>query len=335
MQATHLSWTNWSSCCYVSQSQRLLFPGPRKRINNDLSTDNLHAKELPMTTLYSKRRHLKLLLALGLAALDSSSAWAQEQGVYRFSPVNQYGIELTASYWNPIIEYISAKSGVKLQLKIGRTSADTTAYVLANEVEFVFSNHLFSPDRDHLGWKVFGRRNTPPLRSQIVVLADSPITRLDQLANLPVAFPGPEATLAYKFSYAELLNQKVPVNVVFAGNMDGAFAQLASGRVKAVGTHSQLSSGWSLREDKPLRTLWESEPLNDLALMASKRVAAKELAAVSRAFLEMGKDPLGQKVLASAAELVKLPPGTAFVASTSADYQAYRSFYQTAPPNLR
>ena len=260
---------------------------------------------------------------------------AQDNAVYRFSPVNQYGIELTASYWNPIIDYVSTKSGVKLQLKIGRTSADTTAYVLANEVEFVFSNHLFSPERDHLGWKVFGRRATPPIRSQIVVLAESPVTRLEQLVNEAVAFPGPEATVAYKFSYANLLTQKIPVQVVFAGNMDGAFAQLASGKVKAVGTHSQLSAGWSKREGKAVRALWESEPLNDLALMAAKNVAPKDLAAVSKAFLEMAKDPVGQKVLTSASELVKLPAATAFVPSTGADYTAYRNFYQTAPASLR
>jgi phosphonate transport system substrate-binding protein len=277
-----------------------------------------------------------LSFGVGLAGLLACvPVSAQESGAYRFSPVNQYGIELTASYWNPIVDYVSTKSGVKLQLKIGRTSADTTAYVLANEVEFVFSNHLFSPDRDHLGWKVFGRRDTQPIRSQIVVLADSPITRLEQLANQTMAFPGPEATVAYKFSYANLLNQKIPVQVVFAGNMDGAFAQLASGKVKAVGTHTQLSSGWSKREGKAVRALWESEPLNDLALMAAKHVAAKDLAAVSKAFLEMGRDPQGQKVLAGVSELVKLPPTTSFVPSTGADYTAYRNFYQTAPASLR
>jgi len=282
------------------------------------------------------RRSAGLGMLTGLVVLAlPASILAQEAGVYRFSPVNQYGIELTASYWNPIIDYISTKSGVKLQLKIGRTSADTTAYVLANEVEFVFSNHLFSPERDHLGWKVFGRRATAPIRSQIAVMADSSIVRLDQLANENVGFPGPEATVAYKFPYAQLLNQKIPVQVVFAGNMDGAFAQLASGRVKAVGTQTQLSAGWTKREGKALRVLWESEPLNDLALMASKNVPTKDLAAVSKAFLEMGRDPLGQKVLAQVAELVKLPPTTAFVPATGADYSAYRNFYQTAPANLR
>ncbi len=287
----------------------------------------------------SRRTHLRntaLLAGACAAPALFGTARAQAERVYNFSPVNQYGIELTARYWNPIIDYVTRKSGVRLQLKIGRTSADTTAYVLANEVEFVFSNHLFSPDRDHLGWKVFGRRDAPPIRSQIVVLSDSPIQKLEQLADQSVSFPGPEATVAYKFSYAQLLNRAIAVQVVFGGNMDGAFAQLVSGKVKAAGTHSQLADGWSKREGKSLRVLWQSEPLHDLALMvAAKKVPEADRQAVSRAFVEMARDPEGQKLLAAAAELVKLPPSVVFVASDGSEYATYRNFYQTAPASLR
>ena len=67
-----------------------------------------------------------------LFAILLMPAWANAQSTtYRFSPVNQWDINKTAAYWNPIIRYVSDKSGVKLELKIGRTSADTTAYVLA------------------------------------------------------------------------------------------------------------------------------------------------------------------------------------------------------------
>jgi phosphonate transport system substrate-binding protein len=281
------------------------------------------------------RRQWLSCAAAVIASAAAVPVQAQEGPVYRFSPVNQYGLELTARYWNPIMEYITAKSGVKLQLKIGRTSADTTAYVLANEVEFVFSNHLFSPDRDHLGWKVFGRRQTPPIHSQIVVLADSPYQKLEQLANQAVAFPGPEALVAYKFSYAQLINRNIPVDVVFGGNMDGAFAQLTSGRVKAVGANSQLTEGWVKREGKKIRVLWQSDPLYDLALMASRNVPDKDLKAVSKAFAEMGRDVQGVKILAASGNLVGLLPDASFVASNGSEYVSYRNFYKTAPPNLR
>ena len=268
-------------------------------------------------------------------ALGGGAAQAQPAMTYEFSPVNQYGIELTASYWNPIIDYVSKRSRVKLHLKIGRTSADTTAYVLAGEVHFVFSNHLFSPERERLGWVTFGRRDTPPIYGQIVVLSDSPIQKLEELADQQVAFPGPEALVAYKFSYAELLKRNIPVKVDFGGNMDGAFAQLASGKAKAVGANSQLTEGWSKRENKPLRVLWQSAPVPDLALMASRTLPVKVVESVAQAFTQMDKDPEGKKILATASAAVKLPQPAGFVRSNGSEYAVYRDFYRNAPTSLR
>jgi phosphonate transport system substrate-binding protein len=272
------------------------------------------------------------LAALGFVAL----AGAQDavQG-YRFSPVNQYGINLTAEYWNPIIDYVAEKSGVKMKLKIGRTSADTTAYVLANEAEFVFTNHLFSPEREQLGWKVFGRRQTPPVRSQIIVAADSPVTSLAQLAGAEVAFPGPEALVAYKVSYAHLLEEKVDVKVVFAGNHDAAFVQLFSGKVKAVGANSQLVDGYVNRENKKIRVVWQSAPFYDLALEVSPRVPEKDAKAVAAAFLGMAKDPTGLAILHKASQVVGLEKDAVFIPSDGSEYAAYRTFYKSAPPQLR
>jgi phosphonate transport system substrate-binding protein len=277
---------------------------------------------------------LRVIVAVATATAARGSG-AQERRTYQFSPVNQYGINVTAAYWNPILSYVSARSGVDLNLKIGRTSADTTAYVLANEVEFVFSNHLFSPEREKLGWRVIARRDAPPVRGQIAVPADSPITDLAQLANQDVGFPGPEATIAYKFTYAHLLSRSIPVNVVFGGNMDGACAQLFSGKVKAVGANSQLVEGYAAREGKKFRVLWSSEPLHDLALMASSKVRESDRKAVVAAFVGMRDDPKGREILHNASQLAGMKTDVGFVASDGSEYEPYRRFYQTAPPQLR
>ncbi len=279
---------------------------------------------------------LKTLLALAAGLLTLSTAWSQSgEAGYRFSPVNQFDIKLTAAYWNPIIQYVSDKSGVKLNLKIGRTSADTTAYVLTQEVEFVFSNHLFSPEREQLGWKVFGRRQMPAIQGQIVVPADSPITELAQLKGEEVAFPGPEAFIAYKVPHAHLINQGVDVKVVFGGNQNGALAQLFAGKVKAVGGNSQLIEGYAKRENKKFRVLWTSEPFHDLALMVSSKVPEKDAQAVAQAFLNMHKDPEGRDILHQTSLKVGLPTDAYFIPASAADYAAYRRFYQTAPAQLR
>lgn len=269
------------------------------------------------------------------AFLAHAQASLAQESAYRFSPVNQYDINLTAAYWNPIIQYVSETSGVKLALKIGRTSADTTAYVLTQEVEFVFTNHLFSPEREQLGWKVFGRRQMPPVHGQIVVPADSPITDLAQLKDQEVAFPGPEAFIAYKVPYAHLLSKGVDVKVVFGGNQNGALAQLFAGKVKAVGGNSQLIEGYALRENRKFRILWSSEPFHDLALMASGKVPEKDLKAVANAFANMHKDPRGKEILHQASLKVGLTSDAYFIPSNGSEYAAYRRFYQTAPASLR
>lgn len=269
-----------------------------------------------------------------LGALLSLTAVQAQTATYTFSPVNQHDINLTAAYWNPIINYVYEKSGIKLNLKIGRTSADTTSYVLAKEVEFVFSNHLFSPEREQLGWKVFGRRQTPPLYGQIVVPEDSPIKDLAQLKGQEVAFAGPEAFVIYKVPYAYLLSKGIEVKPVFAGNQSAAFAQLFSGKVPASGGNSQLVEAYERREGKKMRVLWKSEPFLDLALMASSKVPEKDVKAVANAFFEMGKDPKGREILHEVSKAIGLAQDAYFIPSTNADYAAYRRFYQSAPVAL-
>jgi len=279
-------------------------------------------------------RRLAATALSACCALCASPALADD-ATYRFSPVNQWDINKTAAYWNPIIQYVSDKSGVKLQLKIGRTSADTTSFVLTQEVEFVFSNHLFSPERDALGWKVFGRRNAPALHGQIAVPADSGLTRVEDLKGQEVAFAGPEAFIGYKVPSAYLQSKGIDVKAVFGGNQNAAIAQMFAGKAKAVGSNSMLIEGYANRENKKFRVLWTSEPYHDLALMASGRVPEKDLKAVANAFLNMHKDARGKEVLHKASQEVGLDADAYFIPASGADYAAYRKFYQSAPAGLR
>ena len=254
---------------------------------------------------------------------------------YRFSPVNQWDIAKTAAYWNPIVQYVEGKSGIKLELKIGRTSADTTSYVLAREVEFVFSNHLFSPERDQLGWKVFGRRNVPEIFGQIAVPADSPIRKLEELEGKTMVFAGPEAFIGYKVTYGQMLARGINVKVEFGGNQQAAFTQMFAGRAQATGSNSMLIEGYANREKKKFRVLWTSEGYHDLALMASSKVPEAHVRAVAKAFIEMHQDPAGRDILKQVSEGVGLSERAYFIPSTDADFDSYRRFYQKAPAALR
>jgi phosphonate transport system substrate-binding protein len=277
------------------------------------------------------------LAAAACIALASALPVAAQTptATYRFSPVNQWDIAKTAAYWNPIVQYVEGKSGIKLELKIGRTSADTTSYVLAREVEFVFSNHLFSPERDQLGWKVFGRRNVPEIFGQIAVPADSPIRKLEELEGKTMVFAGPEAFIGYKVTYGQMLARGINVKVEFGGNQQAAFTQMFAGRAQATGSNSMLIEGYANREKKKFRVLWTSEGYHDLALMASSKVPEAHVRAVAKAFIEMHQDPTGRDILKQVSEGVGLSERAYFIPSTDADFDSYRRFYQKAPAALR
>ena len=182
---------------------------------------------------------------------------------------------------------------------------------------------------------MFGRRKTPPLHAQLVVPADSPITDLAQLAGQDVAFPGPEALVAYKMPYAHLLSRGIDIKVVFGGNMDAALVQLSTGKVKAVGANSQLVESFARREKKAYRILWSSDPVYDLALMVSSKVPAKEAKAVADAFVGMATDVEGMEIIRKVSKLVELTEDAVFVASNGSEYNAYYDFFKTAPAHLR
>ncbi len=273
--------------------------------------------------------------AAGSAAALAMGRARGADAVYRFSPVPQQATPLVAAYWNPILAWVSARSGVKLELKISRTSAETTNYVLREEVEFVFTNHLFSPEREALGWRVFGRRLTPPVMGQLIVPAESPVTTLAALDGREIAFPGPEALVAYKVPYAHLLAQKIDAKPVFGGNMDGALAQMYSGKVPAAGVNSQLAEAHARREKRSYRVLWSSEPFHDLALMAAGKVPDPQVKAVAQAFAAMHTDPRGLEVLVAASQQIGLTGDAHFIVSDGSEYGAYRRFYKNAPASLR
>src|SRR6185436_2917849 len=91
------------------------------------------------------------------AALAVHAPGAAAQQAYSFNVLNQRSVALTAQYWNPIMTYVSRKSGVPLELKLSKTAQEGNAIAEKGGYDFQYTNHFFTPDRDRLGWKVIAR----------------------------------------------------------------------------------------------------------------------------------------------------------------------------------
>lgn len=253
---------------------------------------------------------------------------ASASDVYAFGVLNHRSVHATAVYWNPILDYVSARSGVPLELHIGRTANETTDRVVAGKLDFAFTNHLFTPRRDRLRWRVLARQDTPGIRGQIVVPAESPVRRLQDLAGKPVAFANPYAFVGYYVPMDILLHAGVEVSPQFAGNQEAAMGQLLSGAVAAAGVNDQVMAGFARVRGFDYRVLAQSDSYFDLAVMASPRVSAADGEKVRRAFVGMLRDPVGRRVLENSAATLKLPAALGFVFADDDDYANYRDFFR-------
>ena len=274
------------------------------------------------------RKTLTFVLLIAAAAV-SLNASAQAKKSYTFYVLNQRSVALTAQYWNPIMTYVSRKSGVPLELKLSKTAQEGNAIAEKGGYDFQYTNHFFTPDRDRLGWKVIARPAGPGIRSQIVVPEDSPIQTLHDLNGKDVGFVTPDGFTGYWLPYDALLRAKVKVNVVFTGNQEASSAQLRVNKIAAAGVNSSVMARYGRREGFAYRALWTSEVYQDLCIMANPKVPADKIGAVRAALIGMVHDAEGRKVLEAGAELLKSTGDLGFVAADDRDYDNYRRFYKT------
>jgi len=273
-------------------------------------------------------------LAAAIVTLTAASllwpvpAHAQGKQPYAFNVLNQRTIALTAAYWNPILQYVSMRSGVPLELKLARNSNEGNAVAEKGGYDFLYTNHFFTPERDSLGFHVIARPAGAGVQAQIVVPSDSPVRSLQDLEGKDVGFVSQDGFTGYWVPYDALLRAKVRPRAVFTGNQEASVAQLKVNKLAAAGVNALVLERYARREGFTYRVLWTSPTYPDLCIMAHKRVPAESVAAVRAAFLGMEKDPQGHKVLAAVAEVIKAIGPLGFVAADDRDYDSYRSFFK-------
>lgn len=267
-------------------------------------------------------------IAILMSVAVSGPAVAGDKS-YSFYVLNQRSVALAAQYWNPIMTYVSKKSGVPLELKLARTAQEGNAVAEKLGYDFQYTNHFFTPERDRLGYMVIARPAGPGIRSQIVVPKDSPIQSLQDLNGKQVGFVSPDGFTGYWVPYDALLRSKVTIQVVFTGNQESSFAQLKVNKIAAAGVNSSVMARYARRESFAYRALWTSEVYQDLCIMASPKVPAEKVAAVKKALIDMVKDPEGRQVIQAGADLLKMNGELGFVAASNRDYDNYRRFYRT------
>lgn len=280
-------------------------------------------------------RPITAVLALFCSLQFSSTALANDTAL-TFGVNPHRSVVVTAQYWNPILAYVSRKSGVKLEMRVEKTGQEYSNKVGLGEYDFAYTNHIFNPTNARVGYRVIARPNEDVIRGEIVVPDGSPATKLEDLKGLEVGFPSKAAFVAYAVSMDALIRRGITVRPVFGGTQEGIMTQLKAGKVAAAGVNSQIMRDYARRENLKYRVLWQSQEYLNLPLAAHPRIPAKTTAAVRKALIEMDRDPEGHRILESSAALIGQKPPFGFEPASDREYRNQWDFYlTTVVPELK
>lgn len=269
---------------------------------------------------------LRLFIPAMFLVLLSPSAYCN-QPVYVFGVISQRSPLLTAQYWNPIIRYVSEKSGVPLRVRIGKSGPETSAMIKKGEVDFMFSNHIFHPDNEPSGYSVIARDGRKSISGQIVVPAGSKIKKLSDLKNKKVVFPSKVAFVGYMVPIHHLHARGIEVDVRFAGNQEGAMGQLFTGSADAAGVNSEIMREFARRENHKYRILWTSKPYLNMPVAAKKGLPRDVVTLVQKSLVEMKRHQDGMNILLASAKLVGQKDILGFELANDAEYLEQKILY--------
>lgn len=261
-----------------------------------------------------------LALACGLAAAAPASADSSTAPLV-FGVLNQQSPALTAQRWNPILGYLTKKTGIPLALRMGPTVTETNAMMAKGTFDLMFTNHIFQSEFNGVPYRVIARWAGDPIRTVIAARDESPVRHLHELEGKAVAFPSKEAFVGYAVPLVALRGAKVNVNEVFAGNQEGAMAQLKARRVEAAAVNSRFLAQYAKRENLKFREIYVSDGFPELAIIVHARVPTATVEKLRQALIKMASDP-------EAAEILEKGEFKGFAHATDKDYDGVRRIYQ-------
>lgn len=262
---------------------------------------------------------LQVLLVLLLAGLPAGPS--QAAGELSFGVLNQQPAAETAALWNPILQYLNTKTGLRFRFRMGVNAQETDAMTARGEFDFLYSNHNFEPGYSQANYRPLVQWGGHPLIGQIVVPNDSPIRNIKELNGKTIAFPSKDAFIAYRVTYHALKQANIAIKPVFGSSQQGAAVQLQVGRADAASLNKLFADRFQAENKKVFRVLYESRPWPNIPVQAHPRVAKNQSESVRRALLGMQTDPVGRALL----EKLKIP---GFLPVTDADYNDTRRLYK-------
>lgn len=194
--------------------------------------------------------------------------------------------------WSPLLERLAHETGLSFVLKVARDIPSFEAEVMAGEPDFAYLN----PYHQLLAHQAQGYvplvRDDTPLKGLLVVRADSPYRKPQDLQGQTLAFPSPLAFGASMMVRAQLIErERVQFQTTYARTHTNTYRQVAAGLAAAAGGLQATLEREPEALRAQLRVLFETAGTAPHPLSAHPRMAAATRQAIIRAWMKLAQDP--------------------------------------------
>ena len=241
---------------------------------------------------------VRRMLAIGFAMMTCVPCAALSESVISFGiPPQQSATEL-AKRWTPIMQYLSEKTGLQVQME---TAKDITAFqrnVLdgAFDVAFINPNAYVAASKT-AGYRVFAKEKDGKASSLIIVRKDGPIKSVEQLQGQAMAFPSTTAVMATIMPLKHLGDKKIEVKISYVVSIDSVYRSVAKGLFPAGGGEGRTFGALDPGVKSQLQVLWEFDGFPPFPFFSHPRVATANVIKLQKVMVEMGNDAEGQQLL--------------------------------------
>lgn len=217
---------------------------------------------------------------------------------YTFDVVPQLTASKIYTTWSPLLQRIGQDAGLCFELRVSTTIPEFEQKLFKGEPEFVFLNPY------HVVLAYQKKKYQPLLADSaelltgiLVVRADSPIQKLDDLKDKNIAFPAPNAFAASLLIRAELEKKKIHINPVFVKTHSNVYRSVIGKDTLAGGGVNNTLENEAAEVRQQLRVLYETPAYTPHPVATHPSVPASVRTRFLNAMLKLTQDEEGRRLL--------------------------------------